>query len=736
MKRPLACIGLGVLSALAAAAAFPDKAIFMAALCLVLSAALFALRIISHSPDILRSRTLSTLERLSGGAPLFFLAAAVAALYYVFAALSVRQPVINEFADKTVVLSGVVTSEPYTEGKTTSFTVRTSMINGESCRENIYVYTSEVPSGGEGDFICARAHLYRPDCAPGSYYDRYLNARRIFLTAAVYPYYGTHFYVAKNERPSFAAAMCKLRRAMRSAFSACLPDDEAMLCTAVITGDRNGISDEVRRRFNTLGISHIITVSGLHLSIVAAALSILLTRRVTSRFISCSLILAGAFAFAVLAGFGWSVRRALLMLAVMTVSQFIHEKPDLIGSLGAAALIICLDPFAPSDIGLLWSFSCTFAIIALEPRISEKLEKVFKNEPFVFAVSTTLAAFVGSIPFFILAAGSVSPYTIAANLLCAPMTAVVIAFGMAAALLHLAGLIAAANALMLIAGLAAKYMLAVSKIMAGLPFAGLSLDRRLFVVWLVLCAVLFGVLTAFTAGARAYRFSAAVCAAALFAAVTVDIFFNGENVTLTVTDTGSGISAFARYAESTVVLFAQGDSSSYYLLKNELDSGASCVIDTAPKECQNNYVRKLLRDLTPERAVISDSARREKYYSWYEYCGGEVRLVSDGRIHLGEGCEIESSSTGGTFCEYLTIYGNEILLCPDDGGELPERFRGADAAVLSSGAHFDELCADTMIIMSNDSKQYFDSRIICAPSGTGSVEMTFRPDGSIHIRNK
>ena len=129
----------------------------------------------------------------------------------------------------------------------------------------------------------------------------------------------------------------------------------------MITGDKQYLSDDVYQAFQRLGVSHILVVSGMHLSIAAAVIYFVTKSKYDENYISIAAECIGITFFAVLTGFGFSIRRALVMAILVNASRLFSSKPDILNSLGFAAFLLCLNPLNAGDIGLLWSFSCTLS---------------------------------------------------------------------------------------------------------------------------------------------------------------------------------------------------------------------------------------------------------------------------------------------------------------------------------------------------------------------------------------
>ena len=147
----------------------------------------------------------------------------------------------------------------------------------------------------------------------------------------------------------------------------------AGIVTAILIGDRAGISDEVERDLQAAGTYHVIAISGGNIAILAGCL--LLTGRVLrahwrTGLLAAALVLA---AYARVAGGGSSVARATTMALVYLLARALDQHASPASSLAiAAALLLCAAPLALSDPGLLLTFGATIAIVSGMPLVSRR----------------------------------------------------------------------------------------------------------------------------------------------------------------------------------------------------------------------------------------------------------------------------------------------------------------------------------------------------------------------------
>ncbi|MDO5388762.1 MAG: ComEC/Rec2 family competence protein, partial [Clostridia bacterium] len=139
------------------------------------------------------------------------------------------------------------------------------------------------------------------------------------------------------------------------------PQKEAGLITAMLLGDRNDLDDETYKLYQNAGIVHIISVSGLHISILAGLVLFLL--RPLGRYPSSLLTALFLIFYTILAGASPSVVRASLMMFLYILSGLISRKYDLLSSTSIICCVLLMyNPYYIFDLGFLYSFTSVFAI--------------------------------------------------------------------------------------------------------------------------------------------------------------------------------------------------------------------------------------------------------------------------------------------------------------------------------------------------------------------------------------
>jgi competence protein ComEC len=178
-----------------------------------------------------------------------------------------------------------------------------------------------------------------------------------------------------GHRSSFPASEIESIRTHIGAFfdrNLTYPENAEM--RALVIGDRGEIREPLRQTFARTGMAHLLVISGLHLSIVAAAVfgfvraAMMLFRGLANRGYANKIAALAAMlavcAYASIAGHHVSTVRALVMVLAYMLAVTIDRSSEAIASLALAAIVICVAlPGSTADIGFQLSFASVIAIV-------------------------------------------------------------------------------------------------------------------------------------------------------------------------------------------------------------------------------------------------------------------------------------------------------------------------------------------------------------------------------------
>jgi competence protein ComEC len=145
----------------------------------------------------------------------------------------------------------------------------------------------------------------------------------------------------------------------------------AAIVTAILIGDRAGLTSDVERRLQEAGTYHVIAISGGNIAIIAG-LVVLVCRavRIASRA-AAMVVVAVLSVYALAIDGGPSVERATLMAGIyFTAGIWDHRAGPLNVAAIAAVAVLCANPLQVADAGFALTFGATLGILIGLPRIA------------------------------------------------------------------------------------------------------------------------------------------------------------------------------------------------------------------------------------------------------------------------------------------------------------------------------------------------------------------------------
>lgn len=174
---------------------------------------------------------------------------------------------------------------------------------------------------------------------------------------------GIKIFIIKRAYYQILDVLYRLKYRMQDVFTSALPGEEGALLAALCIGTKSLLDPEVKEMFQNAGISHILAVSGLHISIAGAFIYKLLKRLKCKVTTSAVLSLIFVFFYSITISDSVSAKRALLMYAVIMISKIIGDGCDIITSLSLVCIILTiLDPLSVMQTAFTLSFGAVFML--------------------------------------------------------------------------------------------------------------------------------------------------------------------------------------------------------------------------------------------------------------------------------------------------------------------------------------------------------------------------------------
>lgn len=250
---------------------------------------------------------------------------------------------------------------------------------------------------------------------------------------------------------SVRALLHGMRDAIAARIAAAVPRDLSGFAEAIITGERNAIPKHVNDSLQVSGLAHVLSISGLHMSLVAggvfwivramlALFPALALRRPIKKWAATAALGTGLF-YMLLAGAGVATQRSYIMLAVMFLAVLLDRPAITMRNLSLAALaILVIEPEAAVTASFQMSFLAVAGLVALTEAIAVwRQSRAERRETGILMRAVEMAAwaiFISAATALVAGAlssisavyhfGRIAPLSLLANLLALPVISLVV----------------------------------------------------------------------------------------------------------------------------------------------------------------------------------------------------------------------------------------------------------------------------------------------------------------------
>lgn len=373
--------------------------------------------------------------------PYWWLFSVSTALFFFFWGLFALQPWLSpeippnsirlRATDKLLTIEGVISERPSVAPEGSRLTVQVERLIGDKCAETVsglmLLYVSEGDlqlTRGDRIRFNSRISLPRRLGLPGEFdYSRYLAFQGISAAGRVASQ-DEIVLIRAAAVESLQRTIDKNARLLGDAIRRSVPDERvSSILTALLIGDQRRIPGDLADAYTRAGVNHILSISGFHIGIIAAFISILviwfLTRfeyvalRLNVHKIAVLIAVPAMVIYLFLTGSAPATSRSVIMLTVFAMALLVERERDSINTLlFAGFILVAINPPTLFDVSFQLSFISLWGILIAVPMIMKSTAAIKSNwlrSLIQFAAASVAASCVTILPvLFIFKVASVN----------------------------------------------------------------------------------------------------------------------------------------------------------------------------------------------------------------------------------------------------------------------------------------------------------------------------------------
>ncbi len=159
-----------------------------------------------------------------------------------------------------------------------------------------------------------------------------------------------------------------LRLGLHDRLAKVFPDKEASIMQTLLLGEKEALDADVKALYQKNGIAHILSISGLHITLLGMGLYRLLRRLGAPVKVAAMGGAAALVMYGMMVGMSVSASRAIGMYVLRMLGVFVGRTYDMLTGVGLLALLLVLqEPERLGDVSFLMSFGAVLGICMLTP---------------------------------------------------------------------------------------------------------------------------------------------------------------------------------------------------------------------------------------------------------------------------------------------------------------------------------------------------------------------------------
>jgi len=280
----------------------------------------------------------------------------------------------------------------------------------------IFLYNpNQIPQLGDHVRIWGELYQADPVSNPGEFdYGRYLAGKQISCILRGYGKQSTRV-LRSGARYPLLRQIEKVRNRVSLLINRTFDSESAALFQALIVGKRKGIHYRIKDDLMKTGTSHLLAISGLHITLVAGSLYTVMILLGIGQRGAAAMTLVVIGIQVMLAGWGIPVQRSAWMAGTLFLALCFERQPHFMNTFFLAFLILLfIEPRSLTQLSFQLSFLSVFSLVVILPNALTRWK--WKE-----SLTRTLAVLIGTLPVLLFYFNLFSPISLIANILAIPL---------------------------------------------------------------------------------------------------------------------------------------------------------------------------------------------------------------------------------------------------------------------------------------------------------------------------
>lgn len=476
--------------------------------------------------------------------------------------------------------------------------------------ENVIVYTSKDHIYRIGNLITAKGSLqkFKKASNPGQFNEEFYYK----IENIDFKLMADLILILDSKSSVYHMCLNYIKNRLISVYHDILGDREAGTMIAMLLGEKNMLEDDVKRLYQENGISHILAISGLHISLIGMSIFWIFRKCRLSITTATVLTVFFIYSYGELTNFSVSTNRAVVMMVILLCAVLFGKTYDMLSAAALSAMIILIqNPLQLMSAGFLLSFLAVIGIAVLLPALKQLFpgKNALKDSLFI-----SFSAMIATTPIVLFFFYQFPLYGIITNLIILPFITVLTLSSLLAGIL---GMLSARLGIFTIGG--ANYILKLYDVVCEgirhLPYHIINIGRP----GMIFILVSYSLTLIFVFVSRKYPKKPLI----LVLILSQLIFFppsSERNLRITILDVGQGDAIFMESGEGTSFLIDGGSADeskvgTYRIVPFLKSQGIRkldyAIITHSDQDHINGLMELLSEELFPVRCLVLPDIRNK-----------------------------------------------------------------------------------------------------------------------------